>query len=194
MTAARIEILKAACIRDLQQEGLVSISPEGPLSHAEQPRPYKGDSFLDLQQSTREGDHLDSFGMDLDDMASSPKLVQVRSRSNSTRRRTISHLHLKSLPPPTADLLKNLPFLFISPEDLQSPNPRFVRRFRFGVAETLNEDHCDFLALKRIILSSHFKVKVPIQRSCNLLSYYLHYRTSRRRRKSSMRHIGRRSF
>lgn len=50
---------------------------------------------------------------------------------------------------------ENLPYIAGPPRDLKGV---FTRRFRWGVVDVLDPDHCDFAALRTAILSTHFKV------------------------------------
>lgn len=50
---------------------------------------------------------------------------------------------------------KNIPYLQGPPEDLKGV---FVRKFRWGTIDVLNPTHCDFAALRTVVLSTHMKV------------------------------------
>lgn len=49
-----------------------------------------------------------------------------------------------------------LPYMSGPPRDLKGV---FVRRFRWGVIDVLDPEHCDFAALRTAILSTHFKAR-----------------------------------
>jgi len=63
------------------------------------------------------------------------------------------------LPPQTPASLRStrLPYPSGPPDDLKGI---FTRKFRWGVIDVLDPDHCDFAALRTAILSTHLKVSL----------------------------------
>ena len=47
----------------------------------------------------------------------------------------------------------------------------FIRRFRWGIVDTLDPQHCDFAALRTAILSTYVKAKVfPVWSEANTMT------------------------
>jgi len=59
--------------------------------------------------------------------------------------------------PSTQGPQRNFTFLHGPPEPLRNV---FTRRFRWGTIDVLNPDHCDFAALRTVVLSTHLKVRI----------------------------------
>jgi hypothetical protein len=59
---------------------------------------------------------------------------------------------------PHPQSVRNLPYLHGPPDDLKGV---FTRKFRWGTVDVLDPNHCDFAALRTVVLSTHLKVRDP---------------------------------
>lgn len=112
--------------------------------------------------------------VDSDEERSIPATPVIRSRSNSIHRQLAKRKNKRfseiAIKPSDEDINKIFPLSLISPESFDLPQlpleqngddqevlPRFRRRFRYGLADVKNEEHCEFTGLKRVLLTTGWK-------------------------------------
>lgn len=91
----------------------------------------------------------------------------IRSRSNSVhklparrRNKRFSEIAIK---PSREDVDAVFPPALVSPDafdtllDIHKSRKRFERRFRYGTVDVENEDHCEFVGLKRVLFTTGWK-------------------------------------
>lgn len=100
----------------------------------------------------------------------------IRSRSNSMHRvplkRNRKRFSQVAIKPSEAEISKIFPISLISPEKFDLPPmpkgvsmqdnlidqpSRFQRKFKYGIADVLNENHCDFIGFKKVLFGTGWK-------------------------------------
>lgn len=147
-----LEEYKAAVARDMKTAGL-DFSVLGSPKETPLPSPFLESATSFMLTETTPDTTVEEQAVEEANEAPAAPLIRVRSRSNSTRKRTLNMY--SDACPDTALISSKLPFALMAPSAFTPP---FVRKFRYGQAEVENPEHCDFDLLKQTVLSTHFKV------------------------------------
>lgn len=103
--------------------------------------------------------------------------LEDRDRFKRAIRRDIESHGIKTYQPPISDI-SSFPFAIISSEHMiEVPDTgQFVRgrQYRWGVAEVENEDHCEFVKLRRLLMTEHMLHLIDT-------TIYLHYEAHRQK-------------